>query len=377
MRRMARRALVSAVVAGVAGAVVGAVVVSGPGTSATSPAADGLTTSQESAAGLQVALETPTPGTLLGPTTTLTVTFSRPLAGDATLPALPSGQPGTWTRTGPESLTFTPSTAWAPESEVEVTIPAGIEASNGAKLGQSQTLSWRVGSGTTLGLEELLASLHYLPLRFTPAAGQPSPLAQPALASYATVPGTFSWRFPEPATLTGQWLPGTDNVLLNGAVMAFEHAHNLAINSIPSPQVWTAVVQAAESHSLDPYPYTYVSVRKTLPETLTVYSNGANVFQSLANTGIPSRPTANGTFAVYERFRSTTMRGTNPNGTPYDDPGVPDVNYFNGGDAIHGFIRASYGFPQSLGCVELPYSSAKVVFGLINYGTLVTILPAA
>jgi hypothetical protein len=34
------------------------------------------------------------------------------------------------------------------------------------------------------------------------------------------------------------------------------------------------------------------------------------------------------------------------------------INYFNGGDAVHGFVRASYGFPQSLGCVELPIPTA-------------------
>ena len=52
------------------------------------------------------------------------------------------------------------------------------------------------------------------------------------------------------------------------------------------------------------------------------------------------------------------MSGTNPDGSHYSDPGIPWVSYFNGGDALHGFIRASYGFPQSLGCVEMPYSEA-------------------
>ena len=37
------------------------------------------------------------------------------------------------------------------------------------------------------------------------------------------------------------------------------------------------------------------------------------------------------------------MAGTNPDGSHYDDPGVPWVSYFHGGDALHGFIRASYG----------------------------------
>jgi hypothetical protein len=67
------------------------------------------------------------------------------------------------------------------------------------------------------------------------------------------------------------------------------------------------------------------------------------------------------------------MTGTNPNGTKYNDPGVPWVNYFNGGDAVHGFIRSSYGFPQSLGCVEAPVSTAAQIFPFVQVGTLVTV----
>ena len=52
------------------------------------------------------------------------------------------------------------------------------------------------------------------------------------------------------------------------------------------------------------------------------------------------------------------MSGKNPDGSAYHDPGIPWISYFNGGDALHGFIRASYGFPQSLGCVEMPFSEA-------------------
>ena len=92
-----------------------------------------------------------------------------------------------------------------------------------------------------------------------------------------------------------------------------------------------------------------------------------------ANTGIPAAPTVFGTFPVYARFTVTTMSGTNPDGTHYSDPGIPWVSYFNGGDAIHGFTRASYGSPQSLGCVELPASEAARVWPYTPIGTLVTV----
>ena len=94
----------------------------------------------------------------------------------------------------------------------------------------------------------------------------------------------------------------------------------------------------------------------------------------MANTGIEAAPTEEGTWPVYARYVSTTMSGTNPDGSKYVDPGIPWVSYFNGGDALHGFLRAQYGFPQSLGCVEMPYASADTVFPFTPIGTLVSIL---
>ena len=106
---------------------------------------------------------------------------------------------------------------------------------------------------------------------------------------------------------------------------------------------------------------------------LRVWQDGKIIYRCPANTGIPSRPTETGTFPVFERFTSTTMSGTNPDGSHYSDPGVPYVAYFNGGDAVHGFLRSQYGYPQSLGCVELSYATAAIVFRYDPIGTLVSV----
>ena len=92
------------------------------------------------------------------------------------------------------------------------------------------------------------------------------------------------------------------------------------------------------------------------------------------NTGIASRPTALGTYPVYVRYTFNSMSGFNPDGSYYHDP-VYWINYFNGGDAVHGFVRGSYGFPQSLGCVELPIPTAQVAFNHLAIGDLVTVAP--
>jgi lipoprotein-anchoring transpeptidase ErfK/SrfK len=116
-----------------------------------------------------------------------------------------------------------------------------------------------------------------------------------------------------------------------------------------------------------------VQVSEAVPESINVWHSGKTVVTGPANTGIPAAPTATGVFAVFEHLPSTTMSGTNPDGSHYSDPGVPWVSYFNGGDALHGFQRASYGTAQSLGCVEMPYAMAAQVFPYTPIGTLVDV----
>jgi lipoprotein-anchoring transpeptidase ErfK/SrfK len=49
------------------------------------------------------------------------------------------------------------------------------------------------------------------------------------------------------------------------------------------------------------------------------------------------------------------------------------ISYFNGGEAIHGFNRATYGFPQSVGCVEASNDDAGKIWPYTPIGTLVTV----
>jgi len=66
------------------------------------------------------------------------------------------------------------------------------------------------------------------------------------------------------------------------------------------------------------------------------------------------------------------MKGVTPWGTTYADP-VSWVAYFHGSDAIHYISRGSYGYPQSLGCVEVPYSAAALAWPYLTIGSLVTV----
>ena len=244
----------------------------------------------------------------------------------------------------------------------------GVLGAAGQTLAQAATVHFGVAPGSTLRLQQLLAQLGYLPVSFTPAGplSAPQELAQPQ-------EGTFAWRFAEPAALQAQWTPGTSNVVTKGAVMGFEDKHGMTTDGVAGPGVWTALLADVTAGTIDTDAYNYVYVSKSLPERTTVYSNGAAVYSTLANTGVAAAPTASGTFPVFEHVTVTTMRGTNPDGSKYVDPGIPWVSYFNGGDALHGFVRSSYGYPQSDGCVEMPPANAGQVYPYTPIGTLVTV----
>jgi lipoprotein-anchoring transpeptidase ErfK/SrfK len=138
--------------------------------------------------------------------------------------------------------------------------------------------------------------------------------------------------------------------------------------------VWSTLIADTASNKVDSVPYTYVLVSKVQPENLTLYNNGVAQYSGVpVNTGAPGADTQDGTFAVFEHVTASEMKGTNPDGTTYDDPNVPWASYFNGGDALHGFVRAKYGFPQSNGCVEMAVANAGMLWPLTPIGTLVTV----
>ena len=313
----------------------------------------------------------------------ITVSFSDPVAADSPDPTLSPAVAGQWTAEG-DTLVFTPTDPLQPWTRVSVEIPAGlggVRATNGALLTKSVSDNFTVGGYSQLRLAELLGQLGYLPMSWAPDEGgaakeqfvgaDSASMTQAGLA-FDPPAGEFHWEPGYPSDLTSQWAPNQPNVLVRGAVMAFQSEQGMAITGDVTPHVWQELFRAAARGDQNANGYTYAVASKSLPETLTIWHDGRVVLRTLANTGIPVSPTVDGTFPVYERFRFQIMRGVNPDGSAYADP-VSFVSYFNGGDAVHYFPRGSYGFQQSLGCVELPYTSAEEAYPYLTYGSLVTV----
>ncbi len=331
--------------------------------------------------GLHAEVLSPTPGsTGVSPSATVTVRFSAPLTPGSAMPTLSPPLQGSWKQIGSTTWRFTPTEDALPLSTVSVTVPAGLTSSSGADLSRAVTASWKVRNGSVLRLQEVLAELGYLPLTWTRTSQPPaatSVLDTAVAEMYNPPAGHFAWRYPNtPPQLQAAWKEGTFDRMTAGAMVAFEVKDRLPGYTSIRPQMWAALLTALEADTTNPEGYTYALVSQSLPESLTLWHDGVDVETFRVNTGINGRNTPVGNFFIYRRFVSTTMSGQNPNGTYYNDHGVRWVNYFDGGAAIHGFVRASYGFPQSLGCVELPLPDAQIAYQQwLHYGTLVTVEP--
>ena len=311
----------------------------------------------------------------------VTLTFSSALSPATPLPTLSPKIAGSWKVTG-ATATFTPSSGFLPGTKVRLTIPGGMTgaAASAGTLKQASSVTFTTGSYSTLGLQQILTQLGYLPFTWTPATtgtdaatSAPVSLNEEVSTAYAPAAGTFTFKPGYPSQLTSQWKVGKDNMLDQGAIRAFESVRGLTMDGVAGPDVWADLLTASAKNQVNPNGYTYALASQDSPhESLKVWHNGKLILNTPANTGISGANTADGTFPVYERLQFQIMQGTNPDGSKYSDP-VYWISYFDGGDAVHYFDRPAYGYYQSLGCVELQWSPAKFIWPYLTYGTLVTV----
>jgi L,D-transpeptidase catalytic domain/Putative peptidoglycan binding domain len=320
------------------------------------------------------AVVNPRPRARISPTTPIYVTFSQDVASALghSRPSISPAGSGAWHSVDSHTIVYRPyGYGYGLAAPVTLTLPHNVRAVGGGVLGAPNVASWRVPPGSMLRVQQILAQLRYMPLDFTPARRVPASPAAQERAAIDPPAGGFAWRYGNtPGALRALWSAGHENVITKGALMAFENDHGLTADGIAGPAVWRALLRAAVAKERSSFGYTFVTVSESAQQ-LELWHDGSTRITTPVNTGIASAPTALGTFPVYEHIASGTMSGTNPDGSHYSDPGVPWISYFNGGDALHGFERAQYGMPQSLGCVEMPPSTAGAVWPFTPIGTLV------
>ena len=287
-------------------------------------------------------------------------------------PRLTPATAGTWSDVGNYEF-FRPVSTLEPCTNYKMEVPAATVAIRHRRLGASASVSFRVACPGITAVQEALARLNYLPytLHGFVGASSTAPLTRAAAAKRAfDLPqGILEANVPDAPPLT----MGSLDATTTGAMEVFEGDHNLPVGTTITPVFWTELMAEETLAKRNPDPYTWVTVTETLPETLEVHEGTKIALSTPANTGVPGAATQQGIFPIYVRYVSTTMIGNNVDGSHYVDPGVPWVNYFNGGDAVHGYPRPGYGYPQSNGCVELPISTAESVYGMLAVGDLVIV----
>jgi hypothetical protein len=320
------------------------------------------------------AVASPAPGGQISSDTPISLTFSKPVANvlGNNRPPISPATAGTWNTVNAHTIQFKPEGyGYGLGASVSVALPNGVHLVGGQQSKAASGATWTVPNGSTLRLQQLLAQLGYLPLSFTGTHVALTPLAQEQAAIHPPS-GKFSWSYPNiPDALRNFWSPGASGVMTQGALMAFQNDHGFTtVDGQARAALWRSLITAVDQGKRSSFGYTFVNVSLS-GQSLSLWHNGKSVMSTPVNTGIASRPTDPGTFPVYEHLRVTTMSGTNPDGSQYDDPGIQFVSYFNGGDALHAFTRAQYGFPQSLGCVEMALGPAGQVWPYTPIGTLV------
>lgn len=107
-------------------------------------------------------------------------------------------------------------------------------------------------------------------------------------------------------------------------------------------------------------------------QTLTTYKGTTKVASYPVATGKAGHETPDGTFYVYLRYDTQTMRGPG-----YVSPGVRYINYFTGSIATHAapwnVANINAGRPSSHGCVNMLPQDAQAVYNFAPLGTMVQV----
>jgi peptidoglycan hydrolase-like protein with peptidoglycan-binding domain len=303
----------------------------------------------------------------------LSVTLAAPPATSSPPPTLRPAVAGSWTTVG-NSQVFTPASTMMPCSTYTLTVWANTTSTGHSRLGKRHTIGLNVACPGVAALQQALAHLGYMGATFHPLYTvriPPGPETRREAAGHAFHPPR-GVLVPDPSDAPAVETGRLDETT-RGALTVYQSAHGLEPTGEPDYAAWASLLAAETGYHRNPKPYTWVTVSESLPETLEVHVGHHVALSTPANTGVPGAETAQGIFPIYSRSVSTTMSGTDVDGTKYVVPDVPWVNYFNGGDAVHGYPRASYGSPQSNGCVELPIETAQTVYGMLQLGDIVVV----
>jgi hypothetical protein len=155
--------------------------------------------------------------------------------------------------------------------------------------------------------------------------------------------------------------PGVYDARTQRAVLAFRKMAGLVRNEQAGPSVFAALA-AGEGVFTVRFPSHGRHVEGDLTHQVLALIGANGVVQRLypMSSGKPSTPTSPGSFTVYEKTPGVNSLG------------MVDANYFNGGDAIHGYAEVPT-YPASHGCLRVPVPDAPAIYAWVQIGTPVDV----
>ena len=195
-----------------------------------------------------------------------------------------------------------------------------------------------------------------------------------------------------PQQLNQQKVDQEDVVDTNGTVLLTTVKGVDGVNVADTSSVINSVVDAlnkgTSANFTAPVDVTQFAVKQTVShmrvvvdrstQTATVYQDDQPIKTFNVCTGKPSTQSDLGTFVIYLRYNSTTMRGPG-----YVTPNVRWVSYYNGGEGFHaapwnttGIATGDPGSHGSHGCVNMYEADAKWIYDNVPAGSVVQVVGA-
>ncbi|MCL4390483.1 MAG: L,D-transpeptidase [Patescibacteria group bacterium] len=132
---------------------------------------------------------------------------------------------------------------------------------------------------------------------------------------------------------------------------------------VPTADLAAALLDSASTNVLGTSSDKWIEVDLTT-QHLYAHEGGRVVFDFPISSGLPWFPTATGEFHIWAKLRSQEMiGGSRDNGTYYDLPNVPFIQYFYNGYGLHGaYWHHDFGHPRSHGCVNIDIADSEKLF---------------
>ena len=258
--------------------------------------------------------------------------------------------------------------------DVRLELPSGQSPSRGATPSRSQRGRWTVSRRELVRLQQLLATAGYLPLGWAPAGGRDRNAAGREGRGDHPPAGRFEWRYARtPPELRRLWALGRaehDHARRRDDVRARPRAGGRR----PRRPAGVARADRRRDRRQEAHRRLQLRLRPSQRAAVTrplAQRPASSSPRRATPVSPPPRPARH-----VPRLRAHPGRDDERHQSgrlPLPRPGIRWISYFNHGDAIHAFKRASFGTPQSLGCVELPLAAAAKVWPYTPIGTLVTI----